>query len=63
MEQYFTKGNRIPMQNGQSAEIIAKLGEGGQGTVYRVRINGQEYALKWYHKGVLQKSPPFLSEP
>ena len=36
MEQYFTNGSRIPLQNGQSAEVIAKLGEGGQGTVYRV---------------------------
>ena len=41
MEQYFTKGSRIPLQNGQSAEVIAKLGEGGQGTVYRVRIGGK----------------------
>ena len=47
MERYFTKGSRIPLQNGQSAEVIAKLGEGGQGTVYRVRIGGKEYALKW----------------
>ena len=59
MERYFTKGSRIPLQNGQSAEEIAKLGEGGQGTVYRVRIGGKEYALKWYHKGTLQNPRRF----
>ena len=59
MERYFTKGSRIPLQNGQSAEVIAKLGEGGQGTVYRVRIGGKEYALKWYHKGTLQNPRRF----
>ena len=59
MEQYFTKGSRIPLQNGQSAEVIAKLGDGGQGTVYRVRVTGQEYALKWYHKGALQNPRRF----
>ena len=59
MEQYFTKGSRIPLQNGQSAEVIAKLGEGGQGTVYRVRVTGQEYALKWYHKTALQNPRRF----
>ena len=59
MEQYFTKGSRIPLQNGQSAEVIAKLGEGGQGTVYRVRVAGQEYALKWYHKTALQNPRRF----
>ena len=48
MEQYFTKGSRIPLQNGQSAEVIAKLGEGGQGSVYKVDYDGKDYALKWY---------------
>ena len=59
MERYFAKGSRIPLQNGPSAEVIAKLGEGGQGTVYRVRIGGKEYALKWYHKGTLQNPRRF----
>lgn len=29
-------------------EVIKRLGDGGQGTVYLVRASGEEYALKWY---------------
>ena len=29
-------------------EVLKWLGDGGQGTVYRVRTGGSEYALKWY---------------
>ena len=47
----YKKGQRIPLANGSNAEIIGKLGEGGQGTVYRVKLGGKEYALKWYHDG------------
>ena len=39
MERYFTKGSRILLQNGQSAEVIAKLGEG------RDRINGIRFGI------------------
>lgn len=42
----YKKGQRIPLANGSNAEIIGKLGEGGQGTVYRVKLGGKEYALK-----------------
>lgn len=59
MEQYFSKGSRIPLKNGSFAEVLEKLGEGGQGTVYRVLTNGKEYALKWYHKGALQNPRRF----
>ena len=41
MERYFTKGSRIPLQNGQSAEVIAKLGEGGQG-MYTVCVSAEK---------------------
>lgn len=33
----------------QSVKILEQLGDGGQGTVYRVAWNGEIKALKWYH--------------
>lgn len=36
------------VDGGGSVEILAKLGEGGQGYVYKVNFNGEEKALKWY---------------
>ncbi|MBR6143718.1 MAG: hypothetical protein IKQ23_05480 [Treponema sp.] len=44
----FKKGETIKLEGGKSAKIIAKLGEGGQGIVYSVKIDGKDYALKWY---------------
>ena len=44
----FPKGHRIKVVSGSEAEIISKLGEGGQGVVYRVNYEGRELALKWY---------------
>jgi len=43
------KNQQIQLQT-QTATVIDKLGEGGQGTVYKVRIDGtsEEKALKWY---------------
>lgn len=55
----YKKGQRIPLANGSNAEIIGKLGEGGQGTVYRVKLGGKEYALKWYHDGAIQNPKKF----
>lgn len=59
MATYFPKGYKVPLANGASARILEKLGEGGQGTVYKVEISGREYALKWYHKGVIQNPRKF----
>lgn len=59
MASYFATGDKIPLQNGVKAEIIAKLGEGGQGVVYRVKVSGKEYALKWYHKNAIQNPKRF----
>ena len=59
MAEYYPKGYKIPLANGSYAEIIQKLGEGGQGVVYRVAIGGKEYALKWYHKGAVQNPKKF----
>ncbi|GHV93457.1 hypothetical protein AGMMS50268_39600 [Spirochaetia bacterium] len=44
----FTPGTKISLMYGNSAEIIRKLGKGGQGIVYEVKIDGKPYALKWY---------------
>ncbi len=59
MAKYFEKGDKLPMKNGEQAKIIERLGEGGQGTVYKVKLSGKEYALKWYHKDALPKPSAF----
>ena len=47
-------GDSVKMKNGETAKVLAELGSGGQGTVYKVSYNGKEYALKWYHKGAFK---------
>jgi serine/threonine protein kinase len=44
----FPKGHRIKAVSGSELEVLDKLGEGGQGIVYRVGCDGGEFALKWY---------------
>jgi hypothetical protein len=44
----FTRGDTINLLGGSSAVIASKLGQGGQGIVYAVTIDGKPYALKWY---------------
>ena len=43
-------GTLLRTHGGQEVRIEAMLGEGGQGEVYRVKVQGQTYALKWYHQ-------------
>ena len=38
----------VSLTNGSKAKIIEKLGQGGQGIVYKVELAGQKMALKWY---------------
>ncbi len=44
----FNKNDTVKLKIGNSLTIKEKLGEGGQGVVYRVELQGKEYALKWY---------------
>lgn len=48
----FVKGQSVPVNIGGAAEIICKLGEGGQGAVYKVSYMKREYALKWYGNNI-----------
>ncbi len=50
------KGTLINIKNSSNkVKIIETLGEGGQGTVYLVNYDGDEYALKWYHNQYLEE--------
>jgi serine/threonine protein kinase len=42
------KGYTIATKSGKTIKVIEKIGEGGQGAVYKVDCNGQHKALKWY---------------
>lgn len=44
----FEKGQLLKTASGLELEIIEKIGEGGQGIVYKAEYNGKQYALKWY---------------
>ncbi|MBQ1516699.1 MAG: hypothetical protein IIZ46_00645 [Clostridia bacterium] len=53
------QGDIIRLRNGNTAVICSKLGEGGQGSVFLTEISGQQYALKWYHKGTVKEPDIF----
>ncbi len=55
----FQKGTIIKTAAGEDIEIIEKIGEGGQGIVYRVKYRGKGYALKWYFKTKLKDKDAF----
>ena len=55
LQYYFQKGTEIKLIDGSKITILEKLGEGGQGIVYKVKYNSKEYALKWYLKSYLKK--------
>lgn len=49
------EGDKIRINTGGEAEVLRKLGEGGQGVVFEVAYSGKNYALKWYHKPASDK--------
>lgn len=55
----FQKGQKIRVASGGTLEVIQKLGEGGQGIVYKVKYNGKELALKWYFSNKLSDIDKF----
>lgn len=55
----FSKGQKIKGASGDDIEILQKLGEGGQGVVYKVKYNGKDLALKWYFGNKLHDADRF----
>ena len=54
----FKQGDQIKLTNGGSITVKSKIGEGGQGSVYKVDYGGKEYALKWYLPNYLKTLKP-----
>lgn len=55
----FQRGQKIRTATGGELEVLQKLGEGGQGIVYKVKYNGKELALKWYFGNKLSNPDKF----
>lgn len=55
----FQKGQKIKTASGGELEVLQKLGEGGQGVVYKVNYNGKQLALKWYFGNKLSNADKF----
>lgn len=55
----FQRGQKIRTTSGGELEVVEKLGEGGQGVVYRVNYNGKQLALKWYFGSKLKDPVKF----
>lgn len=55
------QGQKINLEGGGYVTVLQKLGEGGQGAVYRVKdsANNQEYALKWYIDPIIINNADF----
>lgn len=59
--EYFAKGTKIPILNGGEAVVCDKLGEGGQGVVYRVKLGVRDYAMKWYSPNTIVNPKKFYA--
>ena len=53
------KGTEIRTANNKMVKILDKLGEGGQGIVYRVEYDGKQKALKWYKPNAIKDHGKF----
>lgn len=54
----FKPGTKIKLTNGGTVTVRSKIGEGGQGSVYKVDYDGKDYALKWYLPTYLKSLKP-----
>lgn len=54
----FKSGTKIKLTNGGTVTVKSKIGEGGQGSVYKVDYDGKDYALKWYLPTYLKSLKP-----
>ncbi|MCL1921424.1 MAG: hypothetical protein FWG50_10190 [Kiritimatiellaeota bacterium] len=52
-------GRVIKTQSGKDVKVLDKLGEGGQGIVYKVDYGGKQMALKWYFRHKLKNPGKF----
>ena len=57
------KNQQIELTSGRTATVVGKLGEGGQGIVYRLIFDdtGEEKALKWYFRDNLSNARKFYN--
>jgi len=53
------EGTVLPLENGGEVKVIYKIGNGGQGDVYRVVISDKEFALKWYNTNKINNVTKF----
>lgn len=57
----FKKGKKLKLVSGEDIEIVNKIGEGGQGVVYKVRYQNKEFALKWYFSKLITNQTKFYN--
>jgi len=50
-----SKDENLKASSGKSVVVEKLLGSGGQGEVYRVKVNDNKFALKWYSKQTATK--------
>ena len=55
-------GRKLRTTTGLQVEVVRLIGEGGQGEVYRVTVDGQAYALKWYHLPATRQQKEWAAE-
>lgn len=53
------EGQEIQTKGFKTVRVLEKLGEGGQGIVYRVDYGGKQMALKWYFPSKLKNPEKF----